>query len=111
MLIVVLSVFLFSCRQGEKTVSIPSDVLPKERMALVITDIHLAEAEASLKTFPDTSSEKLNFRKIFDKNNISKEQYDKSIAFYVDHPELLNEVYEQVLNELSRMQGEAAKSK
>lgn len=80
-------------------------------MSVVITDILLAEAEISLKTFPDTSSEKIDYQKIFEKDKITKEQYDKSISFYIDHPELLNEVYEKVLNELSRMQGEAAKAK
>ena len=103
---------LFSCgNEKEKTVATPADVLPKEKMALVITDIHLAEAKASLQPTPDTSSEKLNFRMIFEKNKITKDQYEKSIAFYIDNPELMNEVYEKVLNELSRMQGEAAKGK
>ena len=110
MLIAALSFLLFSCGQDEGQVAIPSDVLPKEKMAQVITDIHLAEANASLYTLPDSvSSEKLHFEKIFAKHKITKIQYDKSISFYIDHPELLNEVYEKVLNELSRMQGEAAK--
>lgn len=111
-LAITISIFLFSCgNEKEKTIPIPADILPKEKMAMVITDIHLAEAEANLKLSPDTSSEKLNFQSIFEKNKIAKDQYKKSIAFYIDHPELLNEVYENVLNELSRMQGEAAKSK
>ena len=100
---------LFSCGESGKTVTVPADVLPKEKMALVITDIHIAEAEASLKPYQDTTSEKLNFQALFEKNKITKEQYEKSMAFYIDHPELLNEVYENVLNELSGMQGEAAK--
>lgn len=98
-------VLVISCGQEEKYVVIPSDVLPKEKMAEVLTDIHLAEAKVNLKTLPDSAStEKLSFQKKFEKHKITKEQYEKSISFYIDHPELLNEVYEKVLNELSKMQ-------
>ena len=116
-----LSILLFSCGQEEKSVVVPADVLPKEKMAEVLTDIHIAEAvgqnartpsfsgEANLKTLPDSASAVpidigISFQKIFEKNKITKEQYEKSLSFYIDHPELLNEVYEKVLNELSKMQ-------
>ena len=102
---------LFSCGEPEKQITtIPSSVLPKEKMAAVITDIHLAEAEANLNTLPDSASTaQVGFQKIFEKNSISKAQYDSSLVFYVDHPELINEVYEIVMNELSKRQGEVAK--
>ena len=105
------SLFLFSCGSpAKKQVVIPSDVLPKEKMAAVVADIHIAEAETSMKPLPDSTSRgKLSFQKIFDKNQITKAQYDTSMAFYIDHPELLNEVYEIVLNELSKMQGTGGK--
>ncbi len=110
LLILALIPFLFSCGEEKKEVAIPADVLPKEKMAMVITDVHLAEASADLKTLPDSSStEKIGFQKIYEKNQISKAQYDTSLSFYVNHPELLNEVYEMVLNELSKRQGEASK--
>jgi hypothetical protein len=97
---------LFSCGSPEiKSVDIPSDILPKDKMAIVILDIHLAEAEASMRTLPDsTSTEKLGYQKIFDKHQVTRAQYDASLTFYIEHPELLNEVYEIVLNDLSRMQ-------
>ena len=79
-------------------------------MAAVITDIHLSEAETSLRTFPDsTSSEKVSFNKIFEKHSITKKQYEESLSFYIDNPELLDSVYTNVLNELSKKQGEVAK--
>lgn len=107
LLTVFLLLFLFSCGQEEKKVVIPSDVLLKEKMAKVLTDIHLAEAESNVKALPDSiPSKKLSFQKIFDKNNISKEQYEKSLKFYIDHPKLLGEVYDKVLIELSKMQTE-----
>ncbi|MEK6615340.1 MAG: DUF4296 domain-containing protein [Bacteroidota bacterium] len=102
-------VLLFSCGSSqEKQIVIPSDVLPKEKMAEVIMDIHIAEAEADIIKLSDSSATDLDVslgQKIFEKNKITKEQYEKSLSFYIDHPELLNEVYEKALNELSKMQG------
>lgn len=71
-------------------------------------DIHIAEAEADIIKLSDSSATDLDVslgQKIFEKNKITKEQYEKSLSFYIDHPELLNEVYEKALNELSKMQG------
>jgi hypothetical protein len=111
LLIFALFPFLFACGEDEKQeVVIPADVLPKEKMAMALADVHLAEAGAYLKTPLDSSArEKVGFQHIYERNQISKVQYDSSLSFYVDHPELLNEVYEIVLNELSRRQGAAAK--
>ena len=116
--ITVYFLLVFSCGQKQAT-AIPSDVLPKEKMAQVMTDIHIAEAEKDLSGPPDlpapqaspVSKATINFQKIFEKHKITKEQYDKSLNFYIEHPELLDKVYEDVLNELSKMQGEAGKAK
>ncbi len=101
---------LVSCGgEKEKTVVIPANVLSQEKMARVITDIHMAEAEMQVRTLPDsTSKAPLSFQKIFDKDTITKQQYEESMAFYIEHPQLLDTVYTQVLNELSKMQGQTA---
>lgn len=81
-------------------------------MAEVITDIHMAEAETSVRTFPDSiSKEKMSFQKIFDKHSVTQKQYDESLSFYMEHPEILDTVYVNVLNELSKKQGEATQGK
>lgn len=79
-------------------------------MAAVIADIHLAEAEANIHMLPDSSSgKKISYGTIFEKHSVTKQQYEESLSFYISHPELLDEIYEAVLNELSKMQGEAKK--
>lgn len=94
-----------SCGEEETAVPIPDNILSKEKMAQVITDIHIAEAEANLKTLPDsTSKQPIGFQPIFEADSITKEQYEESLSFYIEHPKLLNEVYEDVLNELSKRQ-------
>ena len=101
---------LASCGDKNKSVTIPSNILSKEKMAAVLTDIHIAEAEAGSRTLPDSTSKvPVSFEKIFEKDSISKSQYEESLSFYMDHPDLLDTVYVQVLNELSKMQGQAGK--
>ena len=105
-LVFILSVLLWSCgSQENKSTTIPDNILSKEKMAQVITDIHLAEAQANLTVKPDTSlKEKPSFQKIFEKDSVTKQQYEESLSFYIDHPELLEKVYQEALNELSKMQ-------
>lgn len=96
---------LLSCGGKEEAVDIPSNILPKEKMVQVITEVHIAEAQAHIKTLPDsTSTEAISFQKIFEKQSITKQEYEESLAFYIDHPVLLDSIYVQVLNELSKMQ-------
>ena len=97
---------LLSCISGEGALpGIPDDVLPVEKMAVVVEQIHLAEAEVALTANPDTiSKDRLSFQKIYEENGITKEQYKNSLDFYTDHPELLNKVYGIVLEDLTRKQ-------
>jgi len=109
-----ISVLFFSCEQDKK-VTIPVNVLPQAKMAQVIKDVHLAEAEINLNSPPpalpgeqgDTvPKRRIDFEKIFESNKITRSQYDTSIYFYIAHPQLLDTIYVQVLNELSKMQSE-----
>lgn len=100
---------LFSACSEKKTESIPDHILSKQKMAEVMLDIHLLEASISLNV---TNVDKYtignptpNFD-VLKKNNITKKQYDESFDYYTQHPALLNEVYQEVLNELSKMQAE-----
>lgn len=106
-----LFVFFLCCGDpAEENVFIPENILPKEKIAQVITDIHIAEAEINLLAISDSTLKRsIYFKQIFDKHQITKQQYEESLAFYIDHPETLNKIYEQVLNDLSKMQAEMSK--
>lgn len=111
--IVLYSLFTFflSCGDSaEGSISIPDNILPKEKIAQVITDIHIAEAEISLNAIPDSSLKRpVYLETIFEKHQITKQQYEESLVFYIDHPAILNKIYEQVLNDMSKMQAEMSK--
>jgi hypothetical protein len=48
---------------------------------------------------------------VFKKKGITKEQYDTSFIFYTRNPQLLSEIYQLVLNNLSQLQAEVANQK
>lgn len=110
----IIACLLFFACSGKKTLSIPENILPKEKMAGVLLDIHLLEATINLNS---TNPDKLNPANpnpnfdVLKKNNISKKQYDESFDFYTQHPELLIEAYQTVLNDLSKMQAEVTNKK
>ncbi len=105
--------FLLACSNNEQP-SIPNSVLPKEQMAQIMVDVHLMEASMNLAMYsPEkiiTTKQKLNAN-IFKKNNISKKQFDDSFDFYSKNQELLTEVYQLVLDNLSKMQAEEMNKK
>ena len=105
--------FLFACTE-EKKAGIPSHILPKQKMADVMLDVHLLESAMSLNTYRTdmvTNGNPTPTFDLFDKNKITKKQYNESFDYYAQHPELLNEVYQLVLENLSKMQAEVMNKK
>jgi hypothetical protein len=107
-LLVVLSIPFFSCGGGD---AIPSDVLSKEKMERVLTQIHLTQATRQQKLIEQQPVTDTTFNEVFKKEAITKEQFDNSMRFYTSHPALLDQVYDEVISELTRMQREELKKK
>ncbi len=109
LLSVILLVFLFGCTSIDAPESIPDTILSIEKMADVMVDIQLLEATLNSSSY---SKDHIVMNTIFPnsdllkKNNITKKQFDESFEFYSQHPILLSEVYQLVLNNLSKMQAE-----
>ncbi len=104
---------LFSC-SGNGEVKIPGDILPKEKMAEVMVDIHLLEATMNVSISATDKvgvNENQTIVDIFNKHNVTRKQYEESYTFYTRNPELLGQVYQLVLNDLSKMQAQITNSK
>ena len=102
--------FLFAflaCSSESK--EIPDSVLSKEKMATVLVDIHLIEAALNLNAGKEDVERKLTVD-IYRKHHITKEKYAASYVYYTENPELLTEIYDTVLKELSKLQASAAQA-
>ena len=100
-----LLVFLAACRKPATI--IPDGVLKPADMVSVLADIHSVQAAASLHAATDTSF--VSFADyapaVFHNHGITAQAYDSSLVFYAQHPELLDSIYKEVIDELSQRQG------
>lgn len=106
--------FLFGCTSIDSPVTIPNEILSKEKMAEIMVDIHLLEATLNISTYSKNHvvMNTVNPNSdILKKNNITKKKYNESFEFYAQNPILLTEVYQLVLNSLSKMQAEVMNNK
>jgi hypothetical protein len=100
-------VLFSSC--GKKTISIPKDVLSKEELVPILVDIHIAQAYTGMSQLNDSARLSLQDYTgyIYKIHHVTEDKYKNSMTFHSLHPELLNEIYEEVINELSKKQSEA----
>lgn len=107
-------IFLFVACKETAEEQIPDYVIPAEKMANVLVDVHLVEATLNVgmganpmnPSFSGQPNAGHITEDVFKKHGISKQLYDTSFTFYSQHPQMLNEIYQTVLNELSKKQAE-----
>jgi len=108
LLFALLIIATFSC--GKPKTVIPPEVLSEKEMIPLLVDIHIAQAAGSLFDSNDSLRYSMNemVPYILSIHHVEKVKYDSSISFYTRHPELMQRMYEEVINELSKKQGEVS---
>jgi hypothetical protein len=107
------SLFLIcSCTDPEKII-IPDNILKEEKMAEIFTDLSILEASMNVHvgTIDPKSDKSVQRMNIYAKHGITKEQFTESYRFYTENPEKMNEVYQLVLNDLSKLQAKVVNTK
>ncbi len=106
--------FFCACTSIDERPSIPDTVLSQEKMAEVMVDVHLLEATLSVNAYSKdqiVTNPIMPNSDVLKKNNVTKKHYEESFGFYCQNPILLTEVYQLVLNNLSKMQAEVMNKK
>ena len=96
-LLLLLSLFLLSCA-GEP---VPKDIFPPKKMTAVLYDIVLADEWVDFTRLHDSNYSKFAKRttvydSVFQIHGINKQQYQKSMAYYQNLPDLLKEILDSV---------------
>jgi hypothetical protein len=81
----------------------PKNLIPEEKMALIMADIHLLESKVKgIRISSDSAEAVFNHleQKIFEKHNVERSAYVTSIKFYTDHPDRLHDIYQVVVDSL-----------
>ncbi len=104
----ILLVFVY-CSCSQPKAEIPEGILTQKEMIPILVDIHIAQAANGLYNAGDTALFTMNdyIPYILKIHHIERALYDSSTAFYTLHPEIMQEMYDEVISELSKKQGEA----
>lgn len=105
--VVFLMILLQSCSTSQ--VEIPSGVIPHDKMVQVLADVQIAEATILYKSGKGDIGEAkapAYYQYIFTRNKITEKQFRESFRFYLEQEELMNQLYEEVINEISKRQAE-----
>lgn len=97
---------LGSCMpEGLEEESKPAYFLPQDSMVELMVDIHLLEgARIGKETIGDSLPIHAHYENVWEKHGIRKARYDSNFLFYSRNALLMDEVYEQVLERLSRLE-------
>lgn len=96
--------FFSSCINQD--VRVPERVLSKTEMVPIMVDMHLVEGARSGKLIlGDTNQLPDYYAKVYAKHNVSEDDFKASFHWYGEHPEKLQEVFEEVIVELSKIEG------
>jgi hypothetical protein len=104
---VIILVFVSCGNRGNKA---PENIIQKDVMVEVITEIELTQALLKLKIAnQDTINQNQLFEEVYDESDISEEEFNNSLVFYSKEPKLLEEMYIKVINNISKEQAELQK--
>ena len=95
-----------SCIKG--SLEIPKDIIPRDKMIQVITEIELTQALVKLKVINQDSliNQQELFNQVYNDFNITEEQFNTSLSYYCGDPIKLEEMYVQVIIQLTERQVE-----
>jgi hypothetical protein len=93
---------LMACSTPEG--SVPPDVLPRDRFRTVLREAHMIEArmnhEVVVAHARSVPAEKY-YTEMFEAEGTTKEEFQRSFAYYSGRPTEMKALYEEILNELS----------
>jgi hypothetical protein len=101
---------LVACEGGEEYVTAPPGIIPEDSMVNILVDFHLVEGallDKQQQNEPTVPAVAEYYDLIYSKHNISRKRFDEAVDFYSYHPRLYTKIYDKVLAELSRLQGES----
>ncbi|MDR0364944.1 MAG: DUF4296 domain-containing protein [Bacteroidales bacterium] len=112
----ILTIMLFlnaSCSRIAKNEKLPPEIWDKRQMVEFLTQAQLVEAKiknAKVSAQRQDSLSEIYYNELFTHFNTDKESWERSLQYYKKNPEKLNEIYADVLTELSLLETELQNS-
>lgn len=101
----ILLCLLSGCRQGVD--KIPANAIPEEKMVMIMADLQIADALVDNRSAPMTTNVPLTnalYKQILHNYGVQPGQFKLTYKYYENHPELMDQLYVQVITEISKKQ-------
>ncbi len=94
--ILIICVVFYACKPG-----IPQDVIQPDKMEKVLFDIHSVDGYIGSLQKPDTSKVVASsyYKGVYKKFGIDSIMYLRSLNYYLERPDLLNKMYENLMKQ------------
>lgn len=96
-----ISIFFISC--SEET-EVNNYVLNQEQLVEVLYDFHLIDAASKQGVISNNRNNQIKhaqYKGILEKHNIGKAKFDSSMTYWINQPEMLKVIYEELENKLN----------
>ncbi|MBO0952792.1 DUF4296 domain-containing protein [Fibrella forsythiae] len=88
----------------------PANLVDEDKMAAILTQVHLSEARIVKLTIGSSDTSALLFKRLqaqtLKKFNVDTASYTQSFVYYSSHPAKLAKIYEQVVENLKEVEKE-----
>lgn len=105
--VVTILILLTSCDNDSTLAEPPPQLLSQQEMVSFLVDLHLAEAKMNYIEVRDSDSLEIVFRNyekhLLNQHGFSDSVYLQSYEYYLDHMELMDKIYSDVVDSLSVM--------
>ena len=106
------ALFIFSCKQENR---VPKNIIQRDRMQELLWD--MARADAFIAGFAGKNDSSFNrvketvtlYREIFQLHNTDREKFNKSLAWYQRHPQVLKPILDTLQNRRKEIMQERSK--
>jgi len=91
----------YSC--SEKKNEIPENIIGKEKMTLMLTDLCLMEGAINIANIASVNQNPQTMKfNVYKQHNVSRTQFDSSLIYYCNHMDEFREIQAKVLEELNK---------
>lgn len=104
----IISLFAIVLLLSACKVNRPDDVLPPKTMEAVLYDYHLAQAILMDAESAEKYKRDFYLEWVYQKNGVTKEEFDNSLVWYTRYPEEFAEIYEKLSERVTKDRNQAA---
>lgn len=109
-----LAILLLSTGCGdEEGNQIPANVLKRDQMTEILTDISIAEGHLSTLSYPDSVPDstdiyaRSHYQSILKKHDVAQKEFERSFRFYIRNPHIMELMYDPVIETLQKKEGQS----